>query len=372
MKRIYMTIAACAAIFATTLCSGKKNVAEQAAETPAEVLLGRLTALSDSGLTAFGHHDDTAYGRYWEYQPDSSDVKNVCGDYPAIINWDLGWIETGAEKQLDGVPFDFMRDEIVRHDARGGINSLSWHLLNPVTGGDSWDTSCDSTLTRIFADKALTDTLTRWIGLTADFIGNLRDAEGNRIPVMYRPWHEHTGEWFWWGINEGTPEDYKNLWKLTRKVFDEKGIDNVVWVYSPDKSNVNGYDDYMSRYPGDEYVDVMGADVYYFDEPDSGRIFTERIDKTLGAAVRAAREHGKIAALSETGFESLPVDDWYMNTLMPVLEKYPVAFVTVWRNSNTKPNHWYAPYSGHPGEADFRAFHDSPCTVFAREMNEIR
>lgn len=109
-----MTIAACAAIFATTLCSGKKNVAEQAAETPAEVLLGRLTALSDSGLTAFGHHDDTAYGRYWEYQPDSSDVKNVCGDYPAIINWDLGWIETGAEKQLDGVPFDFMRDEIVR------------------------------------------------------------------------------------------------------------------------------------------------------------------------------------------------------------------------------------------------------------------
>ena len=181
-----MTIAACAAIFATTLCSGKKNVAEQAAETPAEVLLGRLTALSDSGLTAFGHHDDTAYGRYWEYQPDSSDVKNVCGDYPAIINWDLGWIETGAEKQLDGVPFDFMREEIVRHDARGGINSLSWHLLNPVTGGDSWDTSCDSTLTRIFADKALTDTLTRWIGLTADFIGNLRDADGNRIPVMYR------------------------------------------------------------------------------------------------------------------------------------------------------------------------------------------
>lgn len=360
------------ALFALTACGGRKQtVTESGPRTPAQEMLARLQTLQDKGLTAFGHHDDTAYGRYWEYMPDSSDVKTVCGDYPAVMNWDLGWIETGSDKQLDGVPFEFIKKEIVKQDARGGMNSLSWHLRNPLTGGDSWDNANDSTLAVVMRDKALTDTLRKWVGMTADFIGSLRDKDGKRIPVMWRPWHEHTGEWFWWGINRGSADDFKNLWRLTHDVFDEKGIDNVVWVYSPDKSNVNGLDDYMSRYPGDEYVDVMGADIYYFDEPDTDRIFTERVEKTLGSAVRAAKERGKIAALSETGFEGLPSTDWYMTRLMPVIEKYPVAFVTLWRNSNNKPNHWYTPYPGHPGVEDFKAFHKNPRTVFCKEMKNF-
>jgi len=364
--------AAVAALFMSACGStGKRDVIAEA-QTPAEAMIARLQKLQQDSLTAFGHHDDTAYGRFWEYMPDSSDVKRVSGDYPAVMNWDLGWIETGADRQLDGVPFGFIRQEIVKQDERGGMNSLSWHLRNPLTGGDSWDNTNDSTLAVVMRDKALTDTLRKWIGLAADFIGNLRDKSGKRIPVMWRPWHEHTGEWFWWGISHGTPQDYKNLWKLTREVFDGKGIDNVVWVYSPDKSNVNSYEDYMERYPGDGYVDVMGADVYYFDEPDAGSIFNHRIDKTLGAAVRAAREKGKVAALSETGFEGLPSADWYMTRLMPVLRKYPVTFVTVWRNSNTKPNHWYTPYPGHPGVADFKQFHDNEKIIFCKEMKEIR
>lgn len=371
MKRILITIAIGVAAMSLCACVGGKKAEAADSKTPAEIMLARLQKLQQDSLTAFGHHDDTAYGRYWEYMPDSSDVKTVSGDYPAVMNWDLGWIETGADKQLDGVPFEFIKAEIVKQDARGGMNALSWHLRNPLTGGDSWDNANDSTLAVVMRDKAMTDTLRKWIGMTADFIGDLRDKDGKRIPVMWRPWHEHTGEWFWWGINHGSADDYKNLWKLTREVFDAKGIDNVVWVYSPDKSNVNSYEDYMDRYPGDNYVDVMGADVYYFDEPDADRIFADRIDKTLGAAVKAAKEHGKVAAFSETGFEGLPSSDWYMTRLMPVLNKYNVAFVTVWRNSNTKPNHWYTPYPGHPGVKDFKEFHDNGKTVFCKEMSEI-
>ncbi len=369
MKKISLILVALAITASTAGCSQKNNTENTSAEEPApsEMLMTRLHALADSGLTAFGHHDDTAYGISWAYAADSSDVKAVTGDYPAIINWDLGLVEVDSARQLDGVPFDFMRAEIAKHHARGGINSISWHPLNPLTAGNSWDVSTGATLTRIMADSAMVDTLAAWAGRAADFVASLRDADGRRIPVMFRPWHEHTGTWFWWGINSGTPEEYVKLWEITRKAFDDRGLDNVVWVYSPDKSNVDTYDDYMSRYPGDEYVDVMGADVYHFGNEEE---FDRWIDATLGSAVRAAREHGKIAALSETGCEGLKVDNWYMQSLLPALERWPVAFVTVWRNSPTKPGHFYVPYPGHPGEQDFRDFHAQPRIAFCSDLNE--
>lgn len=365
MKKLSILLAAMAMLASTTQCAQTRQ-AEVPEETPAPsaALLSRLKSLADSGLTAFGHHDDTAYGISWEYAPDSSDVKAVTGEYPAIINWDLGLVELDSARQLDGVPFEFMRAEIAKHHARGGINSLSWHPVNPLTGGNSWDVSPDSALSVIMADSAMVDTLAAWAGRVADFVASLRDAEGNRIPVMFRPWHEHTGTWFWWGLNSGTTDEYVKLWEITRKAFDDRELDNVVWVYSPDKSNVESYDDYMARYPGDEYVDVMGADVYYFGNDDE---FNRWIDNTLGSAVRAAKEHGKIAALSETGCEGLTNEKWYTEMLLPALRRWPVAFVTVWRNSPTKTGHFYAPYPGHPAEQDFREFHADPNIVFCND-----
>ena len=59
-----------------------------------------------------------------------------------------------------------------------------------------------------------------------------------------------------------TADDYKSLWKIMREKFDAKGVDNVVWAYSPDRCS--SAEQYMARYPGDEYVDILGADVYHF------------------------------------------------------------------------------------------------------------
>jgi hypothetical protein len=77
-----------------------------------ETLLTNLKQLGDSSVYLFGHHDDTVYGIGWEadYGNDStihqrSDVKSVCNDYPALLSFDLGHIELGDERNLDGVPF---------------------------------------------------------------------------------------------------------------------------------------------------------------------------------------------------------------------------------------------------------------------------
>lgn len=374
MKALSFFMIAGFSLFMVNCGGSKKQSAEAVATTPTgrEVLLARLQTLSDSGKIAFGHHDDTAYGVHWEFVVDSSDVKAVTGDYPAIINWDLGDIEHAADEQLDGVSFDYQRQAIVAQDARGGINTLSWHVDNPVTGGTSWDVTDSATVAKVLAPGAYNDTLRTWIGRAADYIGSLRNAEGQRIPVVFRPWHEHTGAWFWWGLPLTTPDNYKALWKITKEVFDEKGIDNVVWAYSPDKTNCATLEEYMAGYPGDEYVDVLGADIYFF--PGNKEIFKEWMNNLLTYATQEASKRGKIVALTETGSEALTTPGWYMDDLYPLISQYPVAYITVWRNANekAKSNHYYVPYPGHPQEADFVEFYNQPNIIFAQEMSEIR
>ena len=117
------------------------------ARTPeTEKLLTNLKKTPAQGIM-FGHHDDTVYGIGWEGEEGRSDVKDVCGDYPAVISFDLGELELGGPKNLDKVAFDTLRKEILKQYQRGGMISLSWHARNPKTGGDAWDVS-DSTVVK--------------------------------------------------------------------------------------------------------------------------------------------------------------------------------------------------------------------------------
>ena len=367
MKQIYLLT-----ILLLASCGAKKEVKEQSeSATPAKGLISRLQNVVDSGKYIYGHADDTAYGYKWEYEPGRSDVKETVGDYPGLINWDLGMLELDSLNNLDGVPFSYMRNEIKNQHNRGGINSISWHLRNPVTGGDSWDVSNPETVALAVTDSTETNImLLEWIGKTADFIGSLRDDEGNRIPVVFRPWHEHTGGWFWWGAANSNADDYKKLWTMTRNVFDEKNVDNVVWAYSPDK--VPNEEKYMERYPGDSLIDIMGIDIYGFGAEEGIEPFHENMKSGLDIASKLAKEHGKILALTETGLEGLPVANWYSEVLMPALEPYPLAYVCVWRNAweKRKPQHFYAPYPGHPSEDSFKEFYESPKTLFAGDLNK--
>lgn len=85
----------------------------------------------------FGHQDDVAYGLGWKDEKDRSDVKDVCGSYPGLYGWDVS--KLGNDINIDSVDFGNMRNWIKQAYKRGGINTISWHMDNPVTGGDSWD-----------------------------------------------------------------------------------------------------------------------------------------------------------------------------------------------------------------------------------------
>ncbi|MDA3854442.1 MAG: hypothetical protein PF444_09430 [Bacteroidales bacterium] len=100
-------------------------------------LIHTLSAIQEQG-TLFGHQDDLAFGKNWQYLDGESDVKRVSGDYPAVYGWELGGIERGDLFNLDSVPFQNMTELAIKAHEMGGINSFSWHPYSLVNGENSW------------------------------------------------------------------------------------------------------------------------------------------------------------------------------------------------------------------------------------------
>ena len=101
-----------------------------------------------------------------------------------------------------------------------------------------------------------------WLDRLAGFFVGLKSADGTCVPVLFRPFHEHTGSGFWWGEAQCTPDEYKALWRFTVEYLrDVKGVHNLLYVYSPDL--YRDAEHYTERYPGDEWVDVLGLDAYH-------------------------------------------------------------------------------------------------------------
>ena len=351
-----------------------------------ENLLENLKAIGDSTVYLFGHHDDTVYGIGWEadYSNDStihqrSDVKSVCNDYPALLSFDLGHIELGDSLNLDGVPFQRIRQEILAHYDRGGMITLSWHVNNPLSGGTSWVAdSLKSTETKTVAavleGGEKHDVFLSWLDRVADFLNSLETPYGVKVPVLFRPWHEHTGSWFWWGQEHCTPEQYKALWQLTTSRLKDKGVVNALYAYSPGTEPDGNEAKYMERYPGDDVIDLIGLDCYcWAPEADTTQItnYATTLDKNLGMVCSIAKKRQKAVALTETGYECLKKKDWWTATLAPILERHPISYVLVWRNAHNRKNHFFAPYPGQQSASDFIRFYNDKRTLFLQDLNGL-
>ena len=370
-------------------CNGKQNhepLADSGRTERTENLLENLMLQGDSGVYMFGHHDDTVYGIGWEadYANDStvglrSDVKSVCGDLPAVLSFDLGHIELGNDKNLDGVPFDRIRKEAINHFDHGGMITLSWHLDNPLSGGTSWvaDSLKDiekNTVAAVLKGGEKHEMFLGWLDKVAVFINSLETPYGVRVPVVFRPWHEHTGSWFWWGQDNCTAEQYKELWQMTAERLKDNGVVNALLAYSPGTEPDGDADKYLERYPGDEIIDVLGLDSYCFaPEADTLQIadYAQKLDKNLGMIAKIAKDHGKAMALTETGYEGIKTENWWTETLAPVLAKHPISYVLVWRNARERPTHHYAPYPGHTSMSDFVRFYNLNETLFLHDVNAL-
>ncbi|WP_321438188.1 glycosyl hydrolase [uncultured Bacteroides sp.] len=348
--------------------TGKVVKPSQKRTVETQNLLKNLQNIPAKGFM-FGHQDDTAYGIGWDGDSDRSDVKSVCGDYPAVCGWDLGHIELGDDKNLDKIPFDRIRKDIVAQYLRGGLNTVSWHLNNPLTGGDAWDVKTDGVVKSILPGGSKHELFLSWLNKLTVFFKSLKTADGKSIPVLFRPWHEHTGSWFWWGKSHCTPQEYKDLWKMTHDYLTSHGVTNLLYAYSPGSEKT--VDEYMERYPGDSYVDLLGFDCYPSVKPEGTEEYKTLMNTVLTYLTKLGKEHHKVIAVTETGLEALPIANWWMDVLFPVIDKYPISYVLVWRNAHDKQNHFYAPYPGQASAPNFVEFYNQPKTFFCKDVKNL-
>lgn len=343
------------------------------AETRA--LYANLNRLLANGVM-FGHHEGDAYGTSWVAVEGRSDVKEVCGAYPAVHGWDVG--EIGLERNIDGVKFADMHRWIKQVYERGGINTVSWHGDNPVTRGDAWDKT-PAVKDILPGGKAHAYYVTL-LSQVADFLDACETDNGTKIPMIFRPYHEHNGDWFWWGKGNCTEAEFVQLWRFTVDYLrNTRKLHHLLYAFSPDRSRMdlaNGKETYRYAYPGDGYVDILGLDDYQ----DVGITRNtkpadeQRADlvKSLQIISELAKEKGKIAAVTETGLEGVTNHRWFTEVILDPLKTHPdirISYIMVWRNGTT--SHFYAPYAGHPSAEDFKQFYADESTLFEGDLGNI-
>jgi mannan endo-1,4-beta-mannosidase len=344
--------------------------ADKKATKQTVALFQSLYELKNKGVM-YGHQDDLMYGTTWWYEKDRSDTKDFTGDYPAVAGFELGHLELGRERSLDSVSFEQMKEQIKAHYNRGGVITISWHPDNPLTmhetpkgrqHGTAWDVSSKEVVASILPGGKYHDQFKTWLDHLAAFFKDLKDDSGKPIPVIFRPYHEHSGSFFWWGTNICTNEQYAELWRYTVGFLREKNkIHHILYAYNTDR--VTSLEQYMSGYPGDDIIDMLSIDMY-----DRGPQFGPELENALGFITAEAEKRKKLTALSETG-PRRGMEDWWSAVLLSVASKYPTGYVLTWR-------HAYRPRFVKPGSPnqtfppDFMNFYNSPESLFLKDIQQ--
>ena len=329
-------------------------------ETSAKLLVARLQQLQQQGYM-MGHQDDPFYGVTWEWDTNRSDVKETCGDYPAVMGFDLGGIEMADNKNLDSVPFRRIHDELIAHYKRGGIVTLSWHPRNPLTGGTAWDVSNDQTVRSVLYGGCMHVKFQTWIKRVADFIETLKDDNGQPVPIIFRPWHENNGSWFWWGEKLCTASEYKALWNMVQDYMSGRGFTNLLWSYSPNMGDITD-ENFMERYPGDDRVGLIGLDAYQWGTEID---FVNGINANLATLGGIAKRRDKLLALTECGLKNMSDPTWWTRVLKPQMDKYPICYFLLWRNYKEE---YFGPSPQLECAADFRKLYAAENTLFLKDI----
>lgn len=318
-----------------------------------------------------GHQDALSYGISWNGDTYRSDIKDVTGSHPAVFGWDVGGIDIGLTKNLDSVPFDKMRENIQAVFRNNGVNTISWHAYSPVNGRDSWtdQSKSDPTVSLILPGGKYHEAFKTNLDRVAEFLKSCKTDSGELIPLIFRPWHENTGNWFWWGHKHCTAGQYKQLYRFTVGYLREThGLHNLLFAYSPDVQFID-YNGYLERYPGDDVVDIIGLDDY--NSLNTGH--PEKLISNLEVIARVARDRNKIAAFTETGCNRIERKGYFTQELLPCLNHSEltrsVAWVLFWRNADRKQH--FVPDKEHEEAADFIEFTDSRNIMLLNDLPDM-
>ncbi|KOV80482.1 alpha-mannosidase [Streptomyces sp. NRRL WC-3618] len=346
--------------------------------TPAtRALFAYLKRQQGKGIL-FGHQHDLTYG-FTFTTPDgkASDTRAAVGDYPAVFGWDTLILEgaerPGVEGGTQAANIAALSRCIRQGDARGGINTLTAHMPNFVTGKDFYDTT-GGVVGQILPGGGRHADFNAFLDRVAKAVKGARRPDGTAIPVIFRPFHENNGGWFWWGAGHTTSAQYIELYRYTVEYLrDTRGVHNLLYSYSPNATFAGDPTGYLRTYPGDRFVDVLGYDSY--DEGAGPTPWLDGLVKDLAMVVRLANARGKVPAFTEFGESGTEVRDpqWFTK-LARAVEADPLArqmtYMLTWANfGGTKRA--YVPYPGHVLLPDFVKYHQDPYTVFAADLRGV-
>ncbi|WP_299533471.1 glycosyl hydrolase [Ulvibacterium sp.] len=208
-----------------------------------------------SGQHSYNHEPKRYYDR----------AREISGKYPAVWGTDFYW--SGSEDPGEGVV-----QEAIRKYKEGAIITLMWHVGKPTDDAPfPWKKSVQGEISDI-EWKDLTTPGTnlhkRWLAQVDHVAHSLKKLQEANIPVLWRPYHEMNGVWFWWGDKKG-PEGFSKLWKqLFMRLVEHHKLNNLIWVWNANGPRDIPEDeafDYKDYYPGHEYVDILATDVYHSD-----------------------------------------------------------------------------------------------------------
>ncbi|MBA3456205.1 MAG: hypothetical protein H0T42_24105 [Deltaproteobacteria bacterium] len=361
-------------------CTGKCDGNEASPATLRNRLLANLIGQRETGAVLFGQQRFNVTGvdgngAQWlatAGHVDRSDARDVVGQHPAVFGfdaWDL------AIKPASWAPTPAVHSEAAKYTfARGGVVTMDFHQRGCAV--DSFSAAGnEACLCKIANDDAFARS---WIGTGYAKVADALEQHGlDRLPIVVRPLHEHTGNWFWWGKPYWNCAAYLANPRVTgqaayQRVFrtvvdylrDERGLDNLLFAYSPDQlGETNLEQAYLEGYPGDAYVDVLGIDLYYRGAP-SFAAETSRFQRYLGAITKLASERGKAAALTEVGNTLTAAETtattWFSEQLAGLLRDSGLAYAMTWENRTAESTGFFLPFPGHPSTGDLRTFVESP------------
>ncbi|WP_199750502.1 glycoside hydrolase family 26 protein [Gynurincola endophyticus] len=386
----------CFCLFALLILSCKKNTAKKEDDPVDEIVIPPIEVLKagmvDQKATTetvnlflnlfkqsrtkvfVGQQDATKRGFGWAneygstFNANRSDIYSVTGKFPTVIGSDFMHI-TSPESN---VWFDYEESSarLLAIDAyeRGFINTFAWHYHNPVTlGSFYWESSPTKAVSEILPGGSKHDAFKADLNTIADFAKSLIAKDGKLAPFIFRPFHEFDGDWFWWGKSHCTIDEYKELFRFTVTYLrDSLEVHNILYAWSPDR-NFNTETQLLERFPGNEYVDLVGMDNYY-DLSADGNINLAVF--RLNLVSEYAEKNNKLAAFTETGLLNITQADWFTKKLLTVINtsSAKIAYVLFWAN---RADSYWTPPVGHASANDFIRFCNEPKFILGDKLPSL-
>ncbi len=219
-------------------------------------------------------------------------IKNLTGDYPALLGLDL--MDYTPSRTAFGASSSTVERAIEFAD-KGGIVTLCWHwnapteyLYSTANNSDGWWGGFYTKSSKFDIAKVMNGQDAKGKKLLdrdiKEIAKQLKRLEKAGVPVIWRPLHEASGGWFWWGAKGS--DAYKKLWKyLYNELTNTYGCNNLIWVYNGQSAD---------WYPGDEYVDIVGEDIY-----PGNHVYDPQVSRFKQATNYGSKT--KITALTENG-----------------------------------------------------------------------